>query len=266
MDYHWQEISSPQNPKIKEVARLRNERHRKKHQRILVDGVREIVRACRAGFEMESLFLCTENREHDLGSEFWDVVRPSSSFRLTGSAFKKIAFGDRNEGVVALFVEKKIELAELPLRKTPLVIVLDGVEKPGNVGAVFRTASAAGLDAIILTNELCHPFNPNAVRASLGTVFELPFASDSIESVSRYLESNDVRIMTTRVESTTDYTNFDYTCPTAIVMGSESEGVSEKWQGYESVSIPMSRSIDSLNISATAAIVTFEAIRQRKQS
>lgn len=263
MDFSWIEITSSQNPQIKEVVKLRTERQRKKQQRILVDGVREISRAAAAGFELESLFVCEERSAEYLDDSFWSKVHPRRGYHVSPEVFPKIAFGDRNEGVVAVFVEKQIQLSDLSLGTSPLILVLDGIEKPGNVGAVFRTASAAGVDAVILTNAFCHPFNPNAVRASLGTVFELPFVVETVPAVTGFFEERQIRVVTTRVDTEVDYTGVDYAQPIAVVLGSEAHGVSQPWREFDGVTIPMTRSVDSLNISATAAIIAFEARRQR---
>lgn len=187
------------------------------------------------------------------------------TFELSDEAFAKVGYGNRNEGVVALAESFEASLLDLDLGPHPLILVLDGIEKPGNVGAVFRTASAAGVDAIFLTNELCSPLNPNAIRASLGTVFGLPFASCTVADAKEFFEKQQVRPIATRIDGQCEYTEFDYTQSVAIVLGSEDQGVHDDWKDIESVTIAMQHSVDSLNISATAAIFSFEANRQRKQ-
>ena len=260
------EITSTQNPKLKEVVRLRQERQRKKGKKILVDGVREVYKATRAGFRLEGLFVDSTRNEGDFPADLFAAVDSSSIFRLPGDVFGKIAFGERNEGVVAVFHEKKKSLFDLQLSKAPLILILDGIEKPGNVGAVFRSASAAGVDAIILTNEVCSPFNANAIRSSLGTVFELQFANAMFSEAVKFLADNKIDVVTTRVDSKVDYTEFDFTQSIGIVLGSEAQGVAAEWNQYQSVIIPMQSEVDSLNISATAAVVAFEARRQRRNS
>ena len=262
------EIVSSQNPKIKEVARLRVERQRKKQNRILIDGVREISRAIAGGFEIEEIFFCAGGPAGEASPDIreWGQDSSATRYRLSQAAFEKIAYGDRDEGVVAVALPKNRSLSQLELGKTPLLIVLDGIEKPGNIGAVFRTASAAGVDAILVSNEICHPFNANAIRASLGAVFELPFVSTSQTEVAEFLDARGIRIVTTRVDAKQLYFDYDFTGPVAIVMGSEAAGVAKAWQGHDSMIIPMDGAIDSLNVSATAAIVLFEANRQRNLS
>ncbi|MEC9091116.1 MAG: TrmH family RNA methyltransferase [Planctomycetota bacterium] len=262
------EIASAQNSKIKEVVRLRTERQRRKQNRILIDGLREISRAIRAGFNIEEIFFCGDPLSANSSQEMSALLKSNAvrGYQLSRSAFEKIAYGDRNEGVVAIAIPRERQLNELELGALPLLVVLDGIEKPGNIGAVFRTASAAGVDAILVSNEVCHPFNANAIRASLGTVFEVPFVSTSQPEIAGYLDAKGVSVVTTRVDARKNYYDCDLTGPVAIVMGSEANGVAKEWHSCDSIGIPMDRSVDSLNVSATAAIVSFEAVRQRNRS
>lgn len=259
-------ITSPQNAKIKDVARLRSERHRKKHKKILIDGVREIERAIHSGFQIEELFCCSSHLDSSAATLFDRLPQASTHvFELTEQVFGKISFGQRNEGFVAVAAERRLELNQLELSSNPFLVILDAIEKPGNIGAVFRTAAAAGVEAILLTNEVSHPFNANSVRASLGTVFELPFVSTTFVEVQNFLAARNIQVVTTRVDGPTSYTQFDFSGPSAIVMGSEAEGISPEWYGADSITIPMHRSVDSLNISTSSAIIIFEAHRQRHQ-
>ena len=260
------EITSSQNPRIKEVVKLRGERHRKKQQKILIDGVRELRRAVKAGLDLLELYLCDPSSgAKPIDSE--SVLNAAKNiYSVPTKIFEKISYGNRNEGVVAVAAERSVTLDELKLSDSPLLLILDGIEKPGNVGAVFRTASAAGVDAILLSNEVSNPFNANAIRASLGTVFEIPFVSDAKPKIVDFLASKQIRVVTTRVDGAFDYCSYDFKNPVAIVMGSEADGVHEEWFDQDSITISMNRSVDSLNISATAAIVTFEAKRQRSSS
>lgn len=258
---HISEITSLQNPRIKEVVKLRQERQRKKQKKILIDGLREIQRAFDAGFQMEELYVC-DDAEIAAARQFGN--EQTQLYKVSDSAFAKMAYGNRNEGVIAVATEKVLELSELKLSELPFFLVLDGIEKPGNIGAVFRSASAAGVDAILLSNEISHPFNANAIRASLGTVFEVPFVCAGTEQLTSYLNEKGIQIVTTLVDSEVAYTNFDYNQPLALVMGSEAEGVVDQWTTFDSITIPMKRSVDSLNISVSAAIVMFEVVRQRQ--
>lgn len=233
----------------------------------MIDGIRETRRAIDAGVKLTEVFL---NFSSSTDSDRAALLAIASAlqvptFELSDEAFAKISFGNRNEGIVAVADSFEHSLSNLKLSACPLILVLDGIEKPGNIGAVFRTASAAGVDAIFLTNELCNPLNPNAIRASLGTVFGLPFISCSVSAAKHFFEQNRIRPIATRIDGHCAYTEFDYTQSIGIVLGSEDQGVHEEWKDIESVTIPMKHSVDSLNISATAAIFSFEANRQRNQ-
>ena len=262
------EIQSPQNPRIKEVARLRQEKNRRREKKILIDGYREVQRAIRCGVRIEELFLCFEGRDPGQHARLVELSREcgAATFEVSGRAFEKMAFGNRNEGLVAVAGEKKLSLAQLELSESPLVLVLDGIEKPGNIGAVFRTAAAAGVEAILLTGVVAHPWNANAIRSSLGTVFEIPFVLSEYREAIAFLEKHRVTPLVTRVDGELCYSQCDLTQGVAVVLGSEADGVAEDWYRHDSLTLPMNRSVDSLNISATAAIVAFEAKRQRMVS
>ncbi|MDG2470622.1 MAG: RNA methyltransferase [Pirellulaceae bacterium] len=231
----------------------------------MIDGVREVRRAVENGFEITELYLCQTGITTGNRDALLDIAArvDAATFLLPSAIFSKISFGNRNEGVVAVASERRRDLSDLQLPSNPFLMVLDGIEKPGNVGAVFRSATAAGVDAILLTNSLCEPFNPNSVRASLGTVFELPFASCDVTQAMDFCERIGVSTVVTRVDGDQLYTDCNYQDPIAIVLGSEAAGVQETWKTCRSVIIPMKKGMDSLNISATAAVLAFEVARQR---
>lgn len=233
----------------------------------MIDGVRETRRAIDAGVKLTELYLNFSTSTDSQREDLLAIVLTSQvpAYELSDEAFAKVGYGNRNEGVVALAESFETSLSDLELSPHPLILVLDGIEKPGNVGAVFRTASAAGVDAIFLTNELCSPLNPNAIRASLGTVFGLPFVSCTVPDAKEFFARQEIRPIATRIDGQCEYTEFDYSQSVAIVLGSEDQGVHDDWKDIESVTISMQHSVDSLNISATAAIFSFEATRQRMQ-
>jgi TrmH family RNA methyltransferase len=158
-----------------------------------------------------------------------------------------------------------LALDALPLPPDPLVLVLEAVEKPGNLGAVLRSADGAGVDAVILADPRTDPFNPNAVRASLGTIFATRLAAASSDEVRRWLLARDVRILAARVDGAVDYTDADLRAGVAIVLGSEAEGLTDEWsgEGVIAIRLPMLGIADSLNVSITAAVLAYEARRQR---
>ncbi len=260
-------ISSLQNPRIRAAARLRDRRHRQLQERILIDGAREILRGLEGGLRLIEIFVCKDlcrdplcgpllDRLIQAGAEVLDVAPP---------VFEKLAFGHRAEGLLAVAEMPGARLADLVLRGTPLVAVLERVEKPGNVGAVLRTADAAGVAALIVADAQTDLYNPNAIRASLGTIFTLPVAQATTEESLLWLRSRRLTIFAARVDAAMPYTEADFRGPAAIVLGSEALGLTSAWSGSEirAVSLPMRGAGDSLNVSATAAVLFYEALRQR---
>jgi TrmH family RNA methyltransferase len=260
-------ITSLQNPRVKDAVRLRDRRHREKQGRILIDGTRELARAVDSGVHLLELYVCEPlctspeaqrllARLPDSGAEVFGVIEP---------VFEKLSFGHRAEGVLGVAEMPRRSLEELQLPERPLVAVLEGVEKPGNVGAVLRSADAAGLSALIVADARTDLYNPNAIRASLGTIFTMPVCAATSADTLDWLRRRNLAICAARVDGAVLYTEVDYRRPTAIVLGSEAEGLSPVWSGEEvtAVRLPMRGTADSLNVSAAAAVVFYEALRQR---
>jgi len=233
----------------------------------VIDGARELLRAIRAGVVIEELFVC----EALCRSEDCQTVLQEASGRdiarteVAERAFERIAFGARAEGVVATALTPDVGLDALRMGSDPLVVVLDGVEKPGNLGAILRSADGAGADALIVSGDGADLFNPNAIRASLGTIFHVPLAAAPAPAVRAWLADQGLRIVAARVDGSRPYTSVDLRGPLAIVLGSEAEGLGEVWAeaGIEAVAVPMHGIADSLNVSASAAVLLYEARRQR---
>ena len=262
-------ITSVQNPRIKAAAKLRNRDDRESQQRIIIDGVREISRALDARVEFFELFVCNEL----LRPEARFVVDRAQSLdiricEISAAVLEKISFGQRQEGLVAVANPPSRSLADLRLGNDPLVAILANVEKPGNVGAVVRSADAAGVDAVIIAEGGTDVFNPNAIRASLGTIFALPVVSASAAATLRWLRGQQFRIYAARVGAEKCYTDVDFKAPTAIVFGSEADGLGDDWLAEEilAISLPVLGVADSLNVSVTAGILFYEALRQRRSS
>jgi TrmH family RNA methyltransferase len=260
-------ITSPNNPRVKLAARLRDHRQRKKEQRILIDGAREISRAVAAGVALQEVFVCRELCRGDESRRLLGILPGSGAeiLEVTESVFSKLAFGDRAEGIVAVAAVPAQRLENLVLPDNPLVAVLEGVEKPGNIGAVLRSADGAGVSALVLADPRTDLYNPNAIRASLGTIFTLPVAAASADEVLAWLRSQSLQIVAARVEASVEYTAIDFRRPTAIVLGSEANGLSPAWAGGDirAVRLPMLGAADSLNVSTTAAVLFYEALRQK---
>jgi TrmH family RNA methyltransferase len=268
---HHPPIESPQNPRIRAAAALRDRRDRERRNRTLVDGAREVLRAIRAGVAIEELFVLADGcRSPDCR----EVLAEAAARALTRTdvgqrAFEKLAFGARTEGVVAVATPPPHGLADLRLPPDPLVVVLEGVEKPGNLGAILRSADGAGADAVIVAADGggTDLFNPNAIRASVGTIFHVPVAAAPAVEVLAWLREAGVRLVAARVDGARSYTSVDLGGPLAVILGSEAEGLSEAWSGadVEAVALPMLGIADSLNVSVAAAVLLYEARRQRLQ-
>lgn len=260
------EITSPKNPRIRDAAALRDRRVREERGLTIVDGLRELERAIDGGARPVEVFADLarlDPRGRDLlatAREAGAVILPTSS-----AALDRLAYGDRSEGVVATVEVPDVALASLELPNDPLVVVLEGVEKPGNLGAVLRSADGAGADAMILADPRTDVFNPNAIRASLGAVFAMPLATGSTDDVQAHLERRGVTLVAARVDAPDLYTDVDLTGAVAIVLGSEADGLTSRWLSppARAVRLPMLGVGDSLNVSIAAAILLYEARRQR---
>ncbi|MGD0382065.1 MAG: RNA methyltransferase [Thermoguttaceae bacterium] len=254
-------ITSLQNPRVKDAIRLRNARHRQLKRRIIIDGVRELSRAVRTDIRMIEIFICkpllVSEESRSLAKTL--ETRGGEILQVSEPVFQKLAFGSRAEGLLGVAEMPKNTLADLevliglaakgphpsPLpagegtNKNPLIAVLEGVEKPGNIGAVLRSADAAGVSALILADACTDLYNPNAIRASLGTIFTVPVCQATGDETLVWLRAKNISIVAARVDGSSPYTEIDYRGPT--VLGAA----------------------DSLNVSATAAVIFYEALRQR---
>lgn len=256
-------ITSTQNPKIRNVIALEKPRERRKQSLFVVEGVKETGLAIHAGYRISNLFFCDEliaqNEVEAMGLPE-KVLIPVSR-----DVFDKIAVRENSGGVVAVAEQKVHRLDDIRLRPNPLVLVLEAVEKPGNLGAILRTADAANLDAVIICDPLTDFYNPNVIRSSIGCVFTVPVAAATSEEAITWLKKNNISIYCTWLQASKPYHHIDYTVPSAIVMGTESTGLSATWvsAATSNIIIPMGGSIDSMNVSTAAAVVVFEAKRQR---
>lgn len=283
-------ITSLQNPKVKLAAHLREPRQRKKHQLTLVDGVREVRRALERGVTLHTLFvdaawlanpvpISAQNSSsipdstHDLDSQW--VLELSHRLPVVAASsdiMAKIGFGDRASPLMAIMHTPSTSLSTLdalPTNIKPgLILVLDQIEKPGNLGAAARSADAVGATAMLLSDPCCEIFNPNAIRASLGAVFTIPVASGTALEVQAWLQQRGYQIMVARLDSSQDYASIDYRKETAFVIGNEAKGVSSSWSSpnMSGVRLPMLGIMDSLNASVTASVLLYEALRQRRSS
>jgi len=256
-------ITSTQNPKVKSLLALEKPRERRKQQLFVVEGKKEIGMALTAGYRIGNLFYCVDLfHENDLKTLGIDnkLLVPISK-----ELFDKIAVRENSGGVIAVAEMKTHRLEDIKLSKNPLVLVLEAVEKPGNLGALLRTADAAGIDAVILCDPQTDFYNPNVIRSSVGCIFTQPVAAASSAETIHWLRQNNITVYCTYLKASRPYHEVNYTDPCAIIMGTESTGLSDIWveNTKSNIIIPMMGQIDSMNVSTAAAVVVFEARRQR---
>jgi TrmH family RNA methyltransferase len=260
-------LTSFANPRVRAAVALRDRRARERTGLTLVDGSRELRRALDAGVEVVEVFVCEPLLAGPDARAALDLVRVGAAPVLVTSepVFAKLAFGERAEGLLAVVRIPSTTLEDVTLPAEPLVVVIEGVEKPGNVGAVLRSADGAGVDAVVAASPRTDLFNPNAIRASAGTVFTVPLGVAATPDVLAWLRATGLRIVAARVEAERLYTEIDLTGPVALVLGTEADGLTEAWADgdIEAIRLPMLGVADSLNVSVTAAILAYEARRQR---
>jgi len=261
-------ITSIHNPRVRAAARLRDRGQRESQHCTIIDGARELGRAIQAGVRLREVFLCPPllgDAEHQ---RFQSLLRPTNTeiLEVSRQVFERLAFGQREQGIVGVAEIPRAALADLTVGQDAVVAVVEGVEKPGNLGAVLRSADAAGVSALIVADPRTDLYNPNAIRASLGTIFTVPLCAASSDEALTWLRQRQFRVLAARVDGTAVYHRADYRGPVAIALGSEADGLSEAWRGPEIVGIrlPMLGTADSLNLSVTAAVLFYEAWRQRQ--
>ena len=261
-----EKITSLQNPRIKQVVLLQQKsKERNKQNLIVVEGYREIRWAVEAGFTARSLFFCAELLNSD-SREALGLFKPEILTEVSRDVFGKIAYREGSDGLVLLAAAIKSTLLDVILSENPLVIVLEAVEKPGNLGAILRMADAAKVDTILICDHLTDIYNPNVIRSSIGCVFTKQVVACTTEEAIEWLKAKGIRSFAAALTAKKLYHQVDLTVPAAIVMGTEADGLTEKWLNAvdEGIIIPMLGKHDSLNVAMATAIITFEALRQRK--
>ncbi len=264
-----QEISSSQNPNFKSAVQLHSSRGRKKLGKYIIFGDRECRRAVHSKIEIDTVFICPELLSGKQIEFYSQHVQPSQILSLTNELMNKVEFGDRIEGVAMVARRPNTTLQKLQPPKASLTMVLESIEKPGNLGAILRTCDGAGVDTVIAANPMTDFFHHNCIRSSMGAVFSLQLGTGSCIEVMEFLNQHSYSNFTAIVGAKMDYQEADYTANRiALVFGNEAQGLSEVWRGEScnSIFIPMRGIGDSLNVSVTAAIVAYEAAGQRKQS
>lgn len=264
-------ISSLQNARIKQLVKLNSRRQRDIAQLTVVEGEREVKRALACGFVPQDVYICpslVDEANHDICQQIQELAESGETqlFEVTTAVYDKIAYRSQSGGILLTIPYWATDFNQLPRTDKSFFVVLDNVEKPGNLGAVLRTADAAGVDGVILTGQGTDIFNPNVVRASLGTLFSVPVAVAHPAEVARWLNQLGVQIVATTPAAKERYTAVNFCSPTAILMGSEAHGLSQDWLDYADshVVIPMHGIADSLNLSTATALLLYEVVRQRQ--
>jgi TrmH family RNA methyltransferase len=262
-----EKITSLQNQRIKQLVKLRDRRPRDEAGVFLVEGYRQIRRALEKGIALTELYIAPE---WYLGENEPALIAQAEAagakvFELTKDAFAKVAYRERPDGLLAVAPQWKRELGDLKLSKAPFLLVVEAIEKPGNLGTILRSADAAGVDALIVCDPVTDLFNPNVVRASTGVLFSVPVVIASSTEVRPWLKERGIRAVATTPAATALHTDTDLRGPLAIVMGSEQYGLSDYWlkESDAQVRIPMAGQADSLNVAMATIITLFEAVRQR---
>lgn len=259
-------ITSAQNPKIKQLLALGEKSSLRRESGLFVlEGLRELMHALDAGFEVDTVFFCPEI----LGDRLPDThpaLQEARWVEVSRTIYEKIAYRGSTEGIIAEVRARKISLSELRLNDNPLIVVLESVEKPGNLGAVLRSADAAAADAVLICDPLTDLFNPNLIRASLGAVFTVQVVACESKEAIKWLKSKNIKILTAQLQDSEWYYDSDMSCGTAIIIGTEATGLTDIWRQAADahIKIPMLGRLDSLNASVSAAVLLFEAVRQRQ--
>lgn len=270
-------ISSLQNPKVKRLVALQQKAsERRKAGVFVVEGQRELMHCMAAGYKVDSIYHCpaimNAGDREDLHRSNADVDAAAlisaavTTFEVTPAVYEKIAYRGSTEGIIGVMLAKEHTLADLPEEENPLYIILEGVEKPGNLGAILRSADAADMSAVIICDPLTDLYNPNLIRSSIGAVFTVPVVTATSTECISWLKGHHTTILTAQLQDSSLYYDTDMTRATAIVMGTEATGLTDQWRQAADahIRIPMLGRLDSLNVSVSAAILMFEAVRQRE--
>jgi TrmH family RNA methyltransferase len=263
-------IESPQNPRVKAAVKLRKSKVRKETGKTLVEGYREILRATESEWTFDELYFCPELYLDAGANQLVSDIQQSGSpvFQCSEAVFRKISYRDTPDGLIALSPHVGKKLEELILPENPLLLIAENLEKPGNLGTILRTADAAGVDAVIVCDPKTDINNPNVIRASIGTLFFIPIVEATTDETLQYLKKHEIHSLAAIPDATQEYTEVDMKNGIAMVVGSEDDGLSPIWfkNADFQVSIPMLGKNDSLNVSTAAAILLYEAIRQRRKT
>lgn len=266
-------ITSAQNPKIKTLLELQEKsKARRREGLFVVEGARELLHCLSTGYKPYALFICTDILSDEALMEVDQAIAAGGHtcgcFSIPRHIYEKVAYRGSTEGIIAELKCKTHSLEDLLIKENPLVVVLESVEKPGNLGAILRSADASGVDAVIVCDPLTDLYNPNLIRSSIGGIFTVPTAAATSEETIKWLKDRGIKIYTAQLQDSEWYYDTDMTKGTAIVMGTEATGLTDIWRKAADahIKIPMLGKLDSLNVSVSAAILMYEAVRQRNSS
>jgi TrmH family RNA methyltransferase len=266
----FKQITSTQNPFIKELLLLKDKsKYRKKTNTFLIEGLREILLAIKGGYTIHTIlfdFSIISNTNFEKFSKHIDSA--IEHIEISHEVYKKLALRNSTEGVLAVAQTKDLSLSAIKIQtKNPLILIAEAPEKPGNIGALLRTADAAGVDAFFIANPKTDIYNPNIIRSSVGCVFTNTIATGTTLEIIAYLKENNIAMYGAALSAAVAYQTIDYKKPSAIIVGTEATGLSNEWlqNTSKNIIIPMRGAIDSMNVSVSAAIIIFEAIRQRNE-
>lgn len=263
------QISSIQNPIIKNLVQLQEKsKVRKNTGTFIIEGRREVSLALIGNFKIQTVLFCSDYiTEHEIVTLIKDL-QTISLIEITKEVYQKLAYRDTTEGLIAVAENKSNQLSNLNLRENPLILIAESPEKPGNIGALLRTADAANIDAVIIANPKSDLYNPNVIRSSVGCVFTNQIAMASSDEVIAFLKTKKIDIYSAILQEAQPYYTQNFKQASAIVVGTEATGLSEIWRtnSKQNIIIPMEGAIDSMNVSVAAAILLFEAKRQRDYS
>lgn len=258
------QITSIQNPFIKSLVQLQEKaKARRQSGTFLIEGKREIELAIKGKYEIETLLFLPELISNDYLSKL--SKNQIDLIEINKEVYQKLAYRDTTEGILAVAKTKSLALSDLKLPENPLILVMESIEKPGNIGAMLRTCDAAKIDAVILANSKTDLYNPNIVRSSVGCLFTNQIATATTEETITFLKEKNIAIFGATLQNSNSYHTQDYTIPSALVVGTEATGLTQPWRdnATQNIIIPMQGEIDSMNVSVAAAILLFEAKRQR---
>ncbi len=263
-----EKISSLQNPKVKDVVRLHRSRERRDFGVAIIEGLREIMLALESGLQTVHLMVCPPLFDPANSAVINKIIAGSPCFEVSTQVFAKMAYREQADGLIAVVKVFEPLLSRISLSANPLIVVLESVEKPGNLGAILRTADAAGVDAVLVCDPLTDIYNPNVIRSSLGSIFSKQVAVCSSSEALQWLRKNGIEPVAAALATSRDHFLADFSRPVAFIMGSEAEGLTDFWLRNTKVhvKIPMLGKIDSLNVSTSTAILLYEAVRQRMRA